>query len=220
MAVVGTLIGEFTALFTGLDLRAFTFPELQRQMGIVARNLQRRVAQSFARQKTKDSAWLLPNTPQYNARKAREGMDPRRGHRTNMLQRTLDTAKLTMVTVTRQGDNQAAARIIMEEQVLHAMVPHSVYYEEKKVRTAGILALAATWVREEAAKLTSRMRAAQAKNINVSQNILRRNLALRQANAARILSRIAAPFPGQSIIRSNIAARQANAANILRRRGS
>lgn len=219
MAVVGTLIGEFTALFTGLDVTAIPFAEWQRQMGIVARNLQRRVAKSFAAQKTAGRAQLKTNSPKYTADKIKEGLDPRRGHRTNMLQQALNTAKLTMVTLTMQGDGEAAARIVMEEPVLHAMVPHSVYYEDNKVRTDGILSLAASWVREEALKLTGRMRAAQAKRLQASQNVLRQNLALRQANAAKILGRIAQPYPNQNILRGALEARRANAANILRRRG-
>ena len=219
MAVVGTLIGEFTALFTGLDVLAIPFTEWQRQMGIVARNLQRKVAKSFAAQKTGGASWLIANSPKYTAAKAADGLDIRRGHRTNQLQTALNTAKLTMVTLTMQGPNEAAARIIMEEPVLHAMVPHSVYYEEMKVRTGGILTLAASWVREEALKLTARMRAAQAKRIQASQNVLRQNLALRQAGAAKILARIAQPYAGQSILRGDIEARRANAANILKRRG-
>lgn len=215
MAVNGTLIGEFTALFTGLDVTAIPFAEWQRQMGIVARNLQRKVAKSFGRQKTAGNVWLSSNTATYDGWKARNGFDRRRGHLTNTLQGALDTAKLTMVTLTMQGAGLAAARITMEEPVLHAMVPHSVYYEEHKVRTQGILSLAASWVREEATKLTARMRAAQARRVNVSQNVLRRGLAARQANAAQILGRIAQPIANQNVLRANIGARRANAADTL-----
>jgi hypothetical protein len=202
-----------------LDVLAIPFTEWQRQMGIVARNLQRKVAQSFAAQKTAGRSALKANDPNYTAGKIRRGEDPRRGHKTNALQQALNSAKLTMVTLTMQGPNEAAARIVMEEPVLHAMVPHSLYYEEMKVRTAGILSLAASWVRDEALKLTARMRAAQAKRIQASQNVLRQNLAARQSNAATILARIAQPFAGQSIIRNTLEARRANAANILKRRG-
>lgn len=183
MAVRGTLIGEFTVLLTGLDLRALTFPEWQRNVGVMARNLQNRVARSFAAQKTAGRSSLIANSPEYTARKIKQGLDPRRGHRTNMLQTALSTAKLTMVTLTMQGPNEAAARIIMEEQVLHAMVPHSVYYEEMKVRTAGILSLAASWVREESNKLRARELAGEARRVRIDRTAMMKNAKFGQAIA-------------------------------------
>lgn len=245
MAVVGTLIGEFTALFTGLDTRAIPFAEWQRQMGIVARNLQRRVAQSFASGKTAGRAALLANSAKYTAWKIKHGYPKERGQLSRQLLGTLQTAKLTMVTLTMQSATEAAARIVMEEQVLHAMVPHSIPYEDAKVQTEGILSLAASWVREEALKLTARMRAAQARAIanrnrlsgqahalarlrafkaarlNIvdtsGQEFLRDQITARRAHAAKILGEIAQPYPGQSKLRENMAAQKAKAESIIKK---
>lgn len=216
MAVRGTLIGEFTVLLTGLDLRAMTFPEWQRNVGIMARNLQNRVARSFAAQKTAGRSSLIANDPNYTAGKIRRGEDPRRGHKTNQLQTALNTAKLTMVTVTMQGPNEAAARIIMEEPVLHAMVPHSVYYEEMKVRTQGILSLASLWVREESNKLRARELAGLNKRTRIEQNVVRTNIAARRAGAFNILN-IIANRSGQDVLRATIDSKRANALKILGR---
>lgn len=212
MAVNGTLIGSFTALFTGLDLRAMTFPEWQRLLGIAGRNLQRRVAKSFAAQKTAGIVWLSANNPKYTADKIAAGLDPRRGHRTNALQRALETARLFMVTVTAQGNDTAAARITMEEGALHALVPHSVYYEEKKVNTQGILALAASWVREEAVALRRKEMAAQAKRLRIDQNVVRSGIGARRAGALKLIDSLTA---SQNVLKTGLAARRANALRII-----
>lgn len=218
MAVHGTLIGSFTVIITGMDLDAMTLPEWQRAIGTVARNLQNRVARSFAAQKTAGSSALKANSPRYTAAKVAAGLDPRRGHRTNMLQGVLNGAKLTMFNITVQTPQSAAARIVMEEQMLHALVPYSVYYEEKKVRTEGILALAASWVREEVTKLRSREMAAKAKRIKFSQNIIKVNIAARRANANAIINKIP-NRSGQDLLRTNIEARRARALKIIGRIG-
>lgn len=138
--------------------------EWQRLVGVAARNLQRRIAKSFARQRVAGTSALLANTPEYNARKAAQGFDPRRGHRTNNLQRVLDSnTRLYMVRIITEGNGKMSAWVTMEERMLHSLVPYAEYYEEAKVTRAGILALAASWVKEEAVKLNAKQEAARVK---------------------------------------------------------
>lgn len=218
MAVNGTLIGPFTVLVTGMDLEAMTQAEWARLIGVMGRNLQKRVARSFAAQRVAGSTMLLKNTPEYDRAKVAAGYDARRGHRTNQLQRALDGARLFMVTITPQTAKTAAARIIMEEGMLHSLVPHSVYYEEKKVTRDGILALAASWVRDEAAKLRAKELAAISKRVRVSQNVVRAGIGGRRSAALAILDGIKARS-GQDVLRMNIDARRMNAARVLKRIG-
>lgn len=194
MAVAGILMGDFTALFTGLDVRYMTEAEWNRELGKAGRNLQSRVARSFAGERVAGSSQLKANDPAYTARKVRQGYDRRRGHRTNNLQRVLNTARLFMVRTQRQDANTMAARITMEEGMLRNLVPYAEYYEEKKVSRAGILALAASWVREEALKMTKRMESLRLSRMRLDrsgQDVVRKGMLGQRASALRLLNTIA-----------------------------
>ena len=222
MGVSGTLFGEFTAVFTGLDTDWLTPPEWAKLVGSSARRLQKRIARSFAAQKVAGSTWLLPNDPKYTARKVAQGLDRRRGHRTGILQGVLDSlVRLYQVTITSQGNKSLAARVVFEEGMLHSLVPYAVYYEEAKVTRGGILALAASWVREEAMTLQRALSAAQLKRRRIDrsgQNKLRANMNNQRAAALNIINRTV-NTSGQDVLRANVAALRRNAAKLLSRRG-
>lgn len=200
MAIMGLLVGDFAADFVGAEPALLPYREWQRLVGVTARNLQRRIAKSFARQRVAGVSALLPNTPEYNARKAAEGFDPRRGHRTNNLQRILDSnTRLYMVRAMTQGGGKLAARVTMEETMLYSLVPYAEYYAEAKVSRAGILALAASWVTEEAAKLNAKQEAARTKAMSRKR---RAALAALTADSAAPRRRGKSPMTAQALIRS------------------
>lgn len=140
-----TLVGPFTVLISGLatdGLPRARWHEALKQMGDA---LQDQIADSFSKQRVAGSNQLAPNDPEYTARKARQGYDTRRGHRTNTLQSMLRSSASTLFTIQGPFKN-GNARIIFKESLLHAIVPYAEYYEAAKVRRAGILALAKSWL--------------------------------------------------------------------------
>lgn len=111
------------------------------------RALQDSIAESFAGERVAGSSQLARNTQAWNQRKAEKGLDPRRGHATNRLQRALDGKPLFRVrhiVVNKKGLGRVRVEFI--EAWLHQRVPYAEYYEEKKVRRRGILAVARQWV--------------------------------------------------------------------------
>lgn len=144
-----TLIGSFIVSVTGFDMEAGGKQFWRTALQEYGQALQEKIADSFANERVAGSSALAPNSPEYNARKAREGMDTRRGHRTNFLQSVLDGAPLFQVgAVTGNKKGTGTARIQFMENWLHSRVPYAEYYEAAKVRRAGILALARSWLNE------------------------------------------------------------------------
>lgn len=138
------LIGNYRVALSGLpeDVRK---RDLDKALTRYGRALQDRIAQSFANEKVAGTSSLGANTKAYNAAKARQGYDPRRGHRTNNLQRVLDGTQLFVVLL----DDGGKADVTFSESLLHSAVPYSEYYEDAKVRQDGILVLAKSWVQAE-----------------------------------------------------------------------
>ena len=142
------LVGPFTVAISGLaygGLPVATWRKVLNAMGV---SLQQEIANAFSKQRTA-AGWLVANKPSYTAQKARQGYDTRRGHRTNTLQSLL-RPEATKLFVVRGPYKNGNARIIFRENLLHSVVGYSKYYEENKVRGAGILQLSMRWVREYA----------------------------------------------------------------------
>lgn len=140
------LAGPFTVILTGLETDGLTRPQWVAALTAMGRELQGEIANSFAREKVAGSSSLESNDPKYDARKARQGFDTRRGHRTNLLQSMLRPQASQLFTVTGPSKDGRAV-ITFKESKLHAIVPYAEYYEEMKVRREGILVLAVTWLR-------------------------------------------------------------------------
>lgn len=145
--VTATLVGAFKVVVRGVDLslagKAFWRTAMERYGDA----LQERIAESFAGERVAGSSTLGANTPEWNMYKARKGLDPRRGHATNNLQRALSARRLFRVGAVT---NNTVSLEFLESR-LHADVPYAEYYEEAKVRRDGILALARKWVQEHLA---------------------------------------------------------------------
>lgn len=151
MAVRLRKSGPFTVLISGMDTTVIPREVWRTAIGRTAALLQDRVANTFAAQRTAAGA-LIANSPSYTAAKIRQGYDPRRGHRTNLLQSALRSVASQLYVVIGP-DKFGNGRIIMQEGRLNAIVPHSEYYAEKKVRGAGILEIAHSWLAAAAAPL-------------------------------------------------------------------
>lgn len=147
LPIKARLVSEFIVEVSRLDMGIMTKGEWRRFLIEYAEALQEEIAESFASERVAGSSQLKRNTPEWNARKAKEGLDPRRGHASNNLQRTLDGRPLFQVravTVNKKGLGRA--RIHFREDWLHSRVPYAEHYEAKKVRRRGILALAKQWL--------------------------------------------------------------------------
>lgn len=156
MAITGRLVSPFVAEFAGFDVSSLGREGWRNVMRTIGRELQSLVAASFAKQRVAGTSALRPNTPEYNAYKARHGYDPRRGHKTGNLQRVLENDRLYSVgPIVVRKNGTGRVRIRMLENRLYGLVPYAEYYEEKKVRHLGILALARTWVQKVAAQIAA-----------------------------------------------------------------
>lgn len=140
-----TLSGPFTVVISGLAVEGLTRTRWTAALVKAGETLQDKIADAFAAQRTA-AGQLVRNSPEYTAAKARQGYDTRRGHRTNTLQSLLRSSASTLFTVTGPFKN-GTARITFRESALHAIVPYAEYYEEAKVRGAGILQIARAWLK-------------------------------------------------------------------------
>lgn len=147
MTVKATLKGAFTVVVTGLDTQGVSKSEWRAALDKMGLDLQERISESFANEKVAGSSWLKANSAQWNRRKFFEGLDPRRGHATGRLAAALDGPRLFTISAVKNG--RATIRFL--EPRLHGRVPYATYYEDDKVRRAGILALAKSWVQEDLA---------------------------------------------------------------------
>lgn len=149
MPVTIRAISEFIVECRGMSTEdapaAFWFDAV----GRVGDALQEKIGESFSRERVAGTSALVRNSPDWNQYKAANGLDPRRGHASNNLQRNLDGPKrLFQVRKVSARKGTVAYRIHFLEAWLHSRVPYSVYYEERKVRRKGILSLARSWITE------------------------------------------------------------------------
>ncbi len=145
------LVDDFTVQVTGIKVDEFaTKADWRAAARKMAKSLQERVAISFAKERVAGTSSLLKNTPEYDKRKAAEGYDTRRGHRTNYLQSVLDSKELFRVSAVGKGGQ---LKITMMESLLYGHVEYAEFYEDKKVQRDGILSLAASWVEQDAVYL-------------------------------------------------------------------
>lgn len=100
------------------------------------RMLQALIAREFSEERVAGQA-LRPNQPSYTAWKAREGFDPRKGHKTNALQRALSAGRLYNITFSGGG----RVFVTFIENRLFARIPYAEYYAAAKVRHGKILAV-------------------------------------------------------------------------------
>lgn len=151
MAIRTRKTSAFVATVSGMDQTVIGRAQWRAALEEMGRNLQERIANTFAAQRTAAGA-LIANDPAYTAAKIRQGYDPRRGHRTNLLQSLLRSAASQLFVVIGP-DRHGNGRIIMQEGRLQGLVRYAEYYAEKKVRGAGILEIAASWVKAASAPL-------------------------------------------------------------------
>lgn len=145
-----TVVGPFTVLIQGLATDGLPRARWRDALAAMGDALQDEIANSFAKERVAGSSQLKTNDPEYTALKARQGYDTRRGHRTNTLQSMLRSSASTLYTIQGPFKN-GNARIIFKESLLHSIVPYAEYYEEKKVRRAGILEIARSWPKKHRA---------------------------------------------------------------------
>lgn len=144
-AIKYSLTGPFTVLISGLATDGLPLSKWRDALTLMGEALQGEIADSFSNERVAGSSQLGRNDPDYTARKIKQGYDERRGHRTNTLQSMLRPSASTLFVIQGPFKN-GNARIIFKESLLHAIVPYAEYYEEKKVRRAGILELAKSWL--------------------------------------------------------------------------
>lgn len=140
-----SLVGPFTVLITGLATEGLPRARWHEALSMMGEALQGEIADSFSRERVAGSSQLGKNDPDYTARKAKQGYDTRRGHRTNTLQSMLRPSASTLFVIQGPFKN-GNARIIFRESLLHSIVPYAEYYEAAKVKRAGILELARAWL--------------------------------------------------------------------------
>ena len=150
--VKARIVSAFVIEVSGLDLSIASKQTWRAAIDEMGRDLQERISESFANERVAGNSQLKTNTPEWNARKAQLGLDSRRGHATGLLQSALDGPRLFVISAIRRGK----ARIRFLEARLHGRVSYSEFYEDKKVRRAGILVVAKSWV-EDAVKIVRRV---------------------------------------------------------------
>lgn len=198
-----SLVGPFTVLITGLATEGLPRARWHEALSMMGEALQGEIADSFSRERVAGSSQLGKNDPDYTARKAKQGYDARRGHRTNTLQSMLRPSASTLFVIQGPFKN-GNARIIFKESLLHSLVPYAEYYEEKKVRRAGILVLAKSWL------------AKTKQPVDVAQRLALRALEASEAIAVRKAAVFAGPrflSPGRGLTQAAVAniSRQATA---------
>ena len=177
-----TKLGPFTILISGIEIAGLTRSEWRKAIGVMADRIQGEIAKSFNKERVAGSSQLRTNSPEYTARKVRQGYSPKRGHRTNTLQSVLDPKASTLYTISGPYKN-GNARIIFKESLLHALVPYAEYYEEKKVRRAGILEITRTWALKHRGP------------VDVAQRLAKKALEAAEAIAVRRGAVFAGPRP-------------------------
>ena len=139
--VKSSFVIEVTGLDESIASKA-TWRAALDEMGLA---LQERISESFSKERVAGNSQLKTNTAAWNREKARLRLDSRRGHASGALQSSLDGARLFVISAIRRGK----ATIKFLEARLHGRVPYSEYYESAKVRRAGILVVAKSWVAED-----------------------------------------------------------------------
>lgn len=145
--VSAKLKSAFVVEVTGLDLEVASKSTWRAALDAMGLSLQERISQSFADEMVAGSSQLRTNTPEWNQYKADHGLDSRRGHASGTLQRSLDGARLFVVS----GIRNAKATITFLEARLYGRVFYAEYYEAAKVRRDGILTMARSWITKDVA---------------------------------------------------------------------
>lgn len=112
----------------------------------LAARLQNRMAQEFNAERTYAGP-LKPNTPRYNAWKARMGVEVKRGHLTGALQAALGAVPAYYITRTGNG-----AMIEFSLQDIHKATGYAGYYSARKTRRNSLVGISPDWLREEKMK--------------------------------------------------------------------
>lgn len=145
----------------GVDTLHASRAQWQAAIDDFATDLQAAIAEMFGKQRVA-GRWLRPNTPEYDARKRRQGYDPRRGHRTNALQRALESRRL--YTISFSGNGRVFVTFL--ESRLQQRIPYAEYYADAKTLGGAILQASKRMVDQAAKGLKAyavRMREAYAK---------------------------------------------------------
>lgn len=139
--IVATLIAPQVIQVSGMsdDVPASVWFAALERMGAL---VQGRVRYSYGRERAKDVVRFRPNSPKWNAYKAKKGYDSRRGHMERRINRALGREPFYRVTAVRGG----VARIVFVEEALYDRQPHARWYAKLKVPGGRILQLNAGWL--------------------------------------------------------------------------
>lgn len=99
----------------------------------IAGHIEERIAEDFERERGAGKA-LGSVSDAHEQRKARDGLDLRRGHMYGDLQDALNVGGNTRITLAR-----GTIRIVFDEDSLRATVEHAEYYAESKVQGGRLL---------------------------------------------------------------------------------
>lgn len=113
------MVNSYTVRVTGMDLENATRAEWRKWLADLGRDCQDTIAEYWDMEMTGTRRALLPNSPEYTARKLAKGLDPRRGHRTGRLQRAIEGASLFSVSAV---SDSGTATITFSEARLIARV--------------------------------------------------------------------------------------------------
>lgn len=132
----------------GLDFRAAPRTQWRRALDDFGRMLQTLIAKEFADEKVAGQH-LRRNSPAYNAWKRKKGFDPRKGHKTNALQRALAGRRLYTINFVAGG----RAFVTFIESRLYTSIDYAQYYAASKVQGGKILAVSKRQVDRAAMQL-------------------------------------------------------------------
>lgn len=175
----------------GIDFNAAPRTRWQRELDDLGRNLQTLMAREFSDEKVAGQH-LRRNTPEYNAWKRRKGFDPRKGHKTNALQRALAGRRLYNISFVAGG----RAFITFIESRLYASVDYAQYYAAAKVQGGKILAVSKRQVARAAKGIEAFAKLAQ-QDLDVKQAALLRG-GVAVAAGGRAASTISSALGGRA----------------------
>jgi hypothetical protein len=119
-----------------MDFRAASRTRWRQELDDLGRMLQALIAREFANEKVAGQH-LKRNSPSYDAWKRRKGFDPRKGHKSNALQRALAGRRLYNINFVAGG----RAFITFVESRLQSTVGYAEFYAAAKVQGGKILAV-------------------------------------------------------------------------------
>lgn len=147
----------YQVMLDGVDLTLASRAQWQRHIDQFAGLLQDDIYNEYAAERVAGRR-LKRNDPDYDAGKAKQGYDTRRGHRENHIQRALGGSRL--YTISFSGGR---AFVTFSESRLQSRAPHAEYYAESKVQGGRILAFSRKQMNSVSGVLVGWVRGLEAK---------------------------------------------------------